>query len=303
MGVWGAGLYDNDCTADVRDTFQQLLANGMWPENAAKIIREENADMFQDSEEGCLCELALREQLFLLGAIKEYERIETIDYLEGGGDLFVWQEKNPDLLEERDKELRRLLLLFRSTPPKICKTKKGVLKTKSNWKVGQVFAIPIIGCEQTDFQGEYILLYVCGEAKKVDRYPIPKVYVKITKGGQLPLTSEEFNQLEYVQISCTAMENRFRPFNNAEEIPEEYRQDYQPDAWGYLPEYTMVLYEALGNHPPDSMIYLGCMCSVIPPAYDYRKYRALNGTAWDYLQEFVLQRFCLHNLHQATFYQ
>jgi len=274
----------------------------MRPEKAAKRIRAENADMFLDPVEGTLAELALREQLFLFGALKDRERIDTITFLDNGGDLLFWQESKPELSEARAKELCRLALLFRSSPPKICKTKSNGLKIKNNWEIGQVFAIPITGSVQTDFKGEYILLYICGEAEKVDRYPIPKAYVKITKGGQLPLTSEEFNRLDYVQISCTAMKDRFRPFNSAEDVPVEYQQDYLPDAWGYLPEYTMVLYEATGTHPPESMIYLGCMKNIVPPRYDYRKYLALNGVAWDYLQEFVLQRFCLHNLHQAEFY-
>ena len=303
MGIWGPGLYDNDCTADVRDTFQQLLANGIRPEKAAKMIREENADMFRDSEDGPLSELALREQLFLFGALKEKERIETIAYLESGGDYSFWQENNPDLSEGRSKEILRLTLLFRSPPPKTCKTKNGVGRTKYNWKKGQGFAIPITGDVQVDFQGEYILLYVCGEAEKVDRFSIPEVYVKLTKGKVLPRNEQEFDMLDYVQISCTSMEERFCPFKCIEDIPEAYQQDYFPDAWGYLPEYTMVLYEAAGNHPPDSMIYLGCMDNVSPPFYNYRKYRALNGTAWDYLQEFVLQRYCLHNLRQAEFYK
>ena len=243
MGIWGPGLYDNDCTSDIRDAFSELVHKGVHPQVAAQQIREENETVFCDEEDGPLAELALREQLFRHGAIKKKELAQVLSYLESGGDLEYWKESNPTLFAERKKELLRLEVLFRSSPPKILKASKGGWKSKINWNVGQVFAVPIAGDTQVlkRFQGEYILLYVYGEANKVDRYPIPKVYVKLTKGGQLPKNAEDFNALEYVQISCTAMKDRFRPFASFEDLPEEYRQRYCPDAWGFLPEYTMVL--------------------------------------------------------------
>ena len=52
MGIWGVGLYDNDCTLDIRDEFQYLISNGYLPCAAAKKVRQQFADMFLDAEDG-----------------------------------------------------------------------------------------------------------------------------------------------------------------------------------------------------------------------------------------------------------
>lgn len=294
LGIWGTGLYDNDCTADVKDALEDLLLNNAPPQTAAAKIREIFQPIFTDPDDGPLVELALQEQLFHMGAIKESDRKKMIAYLQSGADLSRWMLENPEAVTERQNEIVRLELLFSSPlPRRMSKSKNGVASI-FNWCVGQVFALPIT--KSQEYIGEYILLYVCGEGKKNGRYRVPKVRIKLTKDGTLPKNVKEFNNLEYVQLSCTAMENRMGPFSRFEDIPKEFQQEYCPNKWGTLPEYTITIHEYSDIHPPQTMIYLGCWQDIESPQYDYIKYPFPFGVAWDYLEEFVLKRYNLYNL-------
>lgn len=304
MGIWGVGLYDNDCTADIRDAFQLLINDGVTPQNAAKQIKEKFRELFSDVEDGPWAEVALNEQLLSNGALTPVAQSRTLLFLKSGADITAWENNAPHLLQERKREIERLIKQFSCSGKKLPRSEYGKKKHTFDWQIGQLFAVPISGKteESIAFQGEYILLYVCGEEEKIDRYRVPKVYVKITKRGKLPQNSADFNALEYVQISCTAMKERFLPFSRAEDIPNEYQQQYCPDSWGYLPEFTMVLYEARNNHPPESIIHLGSFENIEPPKYDYRRYKSLHGSGWTFLEEFVIARYNLHNLRKATIY-
>lgn len=303
MGVWGSGLYDNDCTCDIRDAFQNLLAQGTHPKQIGKVIREDFGPVFSDDEEGPLAELALCEQLLQTGVITNKEIASVLAFLNNGGDLERWNSENPQLAPEREIELSRLKLLFLSPIPKVIGKSNKQASSKFNWCKDQVFAIPIVNTEVCDLQGEFFLLHICGEEKKTGRYRIPKMRVKITNSKKLPRNADEFNSLDYVQISCTSMKNRLLPFYREDAIPDEFKQEYYPDRWGYLPEFTFLAYEYTDIHPPKTMTYLGKWENILPPDYDFRRYPFPEGVAWDYFEEFVIQRFHLHNLRQAEFYK
>lgn len=119
----------------------------------------------------------------------------------------------------------------------------------------------------------------------------------------LPKNADEYNELPFVQISCTAMEKRFAPFSSEDDLPDKYKQSYIPDEWGYLPEYSMMIYESRGNHPPESLQLLGTFDGIEPPKYNFRRYKSSLGAAWRYIEEYIIQEYRLHNLHQAQFYK
>jgi len=161
-----------------------------------------------------------------------------------------------------------------------------------NWCEGQVFALPIT--KHDGFNGEYILLHVCGKGKKEGRYQVPKMRVKLTQGGTLPQNEIEFNNIAYLQVGSTAMEFRMGPFSRLEDIPKEFQQQYCPDKWGNLPEYTITLHEYSDIHPPQSMIYLGRWMGIKAPEYEYIKYPFPFGVAWDYIEDFAIDRYSFY---------
>lgn len=304
MGIWGPGLYDNDCTADVRESVQCYMEQGIAPHLIKEKIVADYAELFMDSEDGPLVKLALAEQLLLIGALDENDRKATLSYLQDGGDLLHWQS-HPDVYELREKELSRLLKLFRTpTSPKrqiSVRNKKPVFP----WEVGETYALPL--CSQKAIElsldEEYLLFYIFGECHELKDETTPEVWVKITKGGMLPKNSDDFNQLDYVQIACTQMEKRFHPFVREDDLPKEYKQEYHPDAWGYLPEYSMSITETRASRPPKSLLRLERFDDVIPPLHNYRRYRSAHGAVWKHLEEYVLLRYRIHNLRQGKMYK
>lgn len=303
MAIWGAKLYESDCTCDMRDTFLRLLGEGLAPELVKKQILEEFAESFSDSDECDAARLALAELLWSVGALSEKERMDILSFLKAGGDILFWQENAPHMIDFRRRELKRLeRQLGQHSPPQV---RKKIRAKQFLWEVGQIYALPIhdASAATLQIQNEFLLLYVYAEAEPVNGYRVPLVWAKLTQNGVLPGSAEEFHALPYIQISCTAMEDRFKPFSSREELPQKYWQDYLPDAWGYLPEFSMMIYESRGNHPPKDLQLLGTFEGIKPPEYNYRRYKSSHGAAWRYLEEYLLQRYRLHNLHQAQFYK
>lgn len=303
MAIWGAKLYDSDCTSDIRDAFQKLQGSGLSLNQVKQQILNEFSESFSDFEERDGARLALADQLWSAGALSEGERADILSFLEAGGDIPFWEENAPHMVACRRKELKRLETQFRQPPASKAKRKSGT--KQFSWEMGQVYAIPIhdASAAALGIQGEFILLYFYSEAEPINGYRIPLVWAKLTQNGKLPGNAAEFNRLPYIQISCTAMEERFHPFARQEDLPPEYVQAYIPDAWGYLPEYSMMIYESRGNHPPKDMALLGAFEGIEPPEYNYIRYKSAHGAAWQYLEEYILQGYRLHNLHQAAFYK
>lgn len=306
MGIWGPGLYDNDCTLDVKDTFQNLVGEGKSPDRAKQLLTEMYAEMFADSQDGPIAKVALADQLWTVDALDEETRQETLKYLDAGGDIASWQDSPCDLRSAREAALSALAEKFRCPSKKRKKRNKPAKASKqSNWQIGQVYAIPVNGeyAYLATSHTEYILLYITSEGDPLNNYPAPKVWAKLTKNGRLPKTQEDFNELEYVQIACTAMADRFKPFRCEDDLPSDFKQPYVPDAWGFLPEYSFSVFESKGNHPPASMLFLGIFDRVTPPPSDYIRYHSGLGASWKYLEDYVMQGYRLHNLRTAKFYQ
>ena len=299
MAIWGPKLYESDCTSDIRDEFLKLMDSGIPPDQAKQRILSIFAEAFSDSDEGDSARLALAALLWSVGALSKVDRLEILSFLKAGGDILFWSENAPQFVDLRKKELKRLEKRFSS--PTTGKTIRRSKAKQFSWEIGQIYAFPIHDASESlsGIQNEYILLYFYSEAEAVNGYRVLLAWAKITQTGKLPGDAKEFNELPYIQIACTATENRFMPFANVESLPQEYVQEYVPDEWGYLPEYSMMIYESRGNHPPKDMQLLGAFEGVDPPKYNYRRYKSAHGAAWRYLEEYILQGYRLHNLHQA----
>ncbi|HIS59194.1 MAG TPA: hypothetical protein IAC17_02000 [Candidatus Faecousia faecipullorum] len=300
MAIWGPKLYESDCACDIKDEFTRLIESGMAPETAKVQILHSFSAAFSDADESGIARLALADVMWSHGALQDDHRAEILGYLQAGGDRWFWERNAPQLLDARKAELNRLEKRLR----KPCSLKKVSVKKQLAWEVGQLYALPLTSdrASQCKVPNEFLLLYFYGDAGDIQGYSTPLAWAKITRNGHLPETAEEFNTLPFVQISCTAMADRFAPFAGEDALPEEEKQLYIPDDWGYLPEYTMMVYESRGNHPPKSLHLLGAFDGIAPPKYEYHRYQSSHGAAWRYLEDYVLERYRLHNLHQAQFY-
>lgn len=306
MGTWGVKLYDNDCAADIKDAFLDLTDAGLSPAEAVKEIEAEFSEMFQDTEDGPMAQAILADLLWKRGCLEDERKQKALAWLEGGGDLARWEHAAPQRMEARKRHLERLYqqLLAPMPAPKPPKAVPQKRRKQLPWKPHEVYALPLRSEEAKKLclQDEYALIYIRGESSVYDGYRNPNVWIKITKDHCLPNSSEEFNQLDFLRIACTPYEKRFSPFSREDELPSDFRQIYQADQWGMLPEFTMEITQATGHHPPETLKLLGVFENVLPPAYEYFRYQSALGCSWRFAEAYILQCYSAHTLRRSAYY-
>ncbi|MED1470486.1 DUF4259 domain-containing protein [Bacillus salipaludis] len=109
MGAWGTGIFDDDTTCDVKDSFIEYLKEGHTPHEATELILEEYLDEF-DSEEDLdvlsLVYIGLSATQMKKKCLQEQVRKTTIDLIERGADLELWEDADPKDYEKRKKILK-----------------------------------------------------------------------------------------------------------------------------------------------------------------------------------------------------
>ena len=306
MGIWGVKLYDNDCAADIKDLFLDLTDAGLSPVEAAEQIEAEFPEMFQDSEDGPMAQVILADLLWKRGCLEDERKGKALAWLESGGDLARWKHEAPQRAAARQRNLEKLYqqLLSPMPDPRQPKAVPQQRRKQLQWKPHEVYALPLHSEESAKLglHGEYALIYIQGPSSVYDGYHNPRVWLKITKNCYLPKNSEEFNQLDFQRIACTPYANRFSPFSREDELPLDFRQTYQADEWGMLPEFTMELIQATGHHPPNTLQLLGVFENAQPPTYEYFRYQSALGCSWKFAEEYILQCYRAHTLHLSPYY-
>ncbi|MEW5548982.1 MarR family transcriptional regulator [Peribacillus frigoritolerans] len=108
MGAWGTGLFDDDITCDVRDSFIDYLDEGNTVEEATQYILEEYLDEFnpeEDLEVMSLVYIGLSAIQMKKKCLQEQVRKTAIDLIEHGADLELWEEADTKDYEKRKEVL------------------------------------------------------------------------------------------------------------------------------------------------------------------------------------------------------
>jgi EAL domain-containing protein (putative c-di-GMP-specific phosphodiesterase class I) len=111
MGAWGAGLFDDDTTCDVKEQFIEYLEEDNSVEEATKLILEEYLDEFdidEDLEVMSLVYIGLAAIQLEKGCLQDEVRNNAIALIERGADLELWEEADAEDYEERKKVLNTL---------------------------------------------------------------------------------------------------------------------------------------------------------------------------------------------------
>lgn len=110
MGAWGYEIFEDDTACDVRDDFEDYIEQGLSVSEATERILNEYNDSLEDEDEEVLVYLALAslqlEHKKLQPNIKEI----TLDIIESGKGLEVWEDTGEDALKQRKKVLNELRL-------------------------------------------------------------------------------------------------------------------------------------------------------------------------------------------------
>lgn len=108
MSAWGTGIFDDDTTCDVRDSFLDYLDQGKTVEEATAMVLEEYLDEFDPDEEPemiSLVYIGLSAIQMEKHCLQAGVRQEAIKFIEHGADLELWGETSEENYVERQQIL------------------------------------------------------------------------------------------------------------------------------------------------------------------------------------------------------
>ena len=180
---------------------------------------------------------------------------------------------------------------------------------KCEWKDGDVFAYRMESdlAKERFLFGRYLLIQKIDETTWYPKHIIPIVYVKITKDDKLPTTVEEFNKLEFVQISFSRYEERFWPIDGArpaEDIAEKSKLKYEVDEYGFLPQFRLKIITRAKREIPKKLIYAGNFSDTLKPEKEFVPHCKINISSvfWNEFEKRVIEFYFGHNLRRLSIY-
>src|SRR5262249_26228137 len=91
MGVWGAGLFDNDDTADLRADYRAFLADAQSDAGATDAVAVDYAASLERPQDTTAVWLALASIQWRLGRLDPRVKAAAFAIIDGGLDLALWE--------------------------------------------------------------------------------------------------------------------------------------------------------------------------------------------------------------------
>jgi hypothetical protein len=138
MGNWGTGLFSNDCSSDVRDTYLGFLQDQLANQEAYQKTLEKFKEYIGDEEEP-LFWYALAATQWKVGRLVSEVKAKALEWIEKDGGIKPWLEsKNGG--SGWKKTLEKLKTKLESPQPPEKKIRKPDDYIQSPWEVGDVYA-------------------------------------------------------------------------------------------------------------------------------------------------------------------
>ena len=312
MGTWGPKLYQDDLAEDIRDYYKEQLRKGKKGIDITQELLIQYQIEMSDSEEASVFWFALADTQWNLGRLEDKVKEAALKCILSGDDLERWRIENPKMVKAREQtieELRQKLLTPQPSEKKVAQYKIY----RCEWKFGDVFAYRLESdlAKERGLYGRYFLIQKIDEDIWYPGHVVPIVYVKITKDTSLPSSTDEYDQLEFVQTWFTKYEDRFLPIDMSrpqEDIVDKSKINYQVDEYGYLPQYRAKLLNTSKKVIPTKLIYLGNFKNSICPQKEFVPHSKENiiAVSWKQFGETfetkMIKRYCGYNLRELSIY-
>lgn len=170
MGVWDSGLYGNDTTCDVRDSYIAYIRDGMSDEDAYKKILDEYDECVCDEDEAPLFWLALADTQWKIGRLTDELKEKALALIEDNAGLDLWLESGNKGAGWK-KTLVKLKEKLNSPMPKRKKLRKPIEFRTNIWEIGDVYAHRFTKYvwdtkpEQLELLGKYIVMQKIGNSE------------------------------------------------------------------------------------------------------------------------------------------
>ena len=313
MGTWGAGLYQNDLTEDVKIEFQRMFnEQGMDEVSITEKLKEDYKAAIGDVDEEPLFWLALAETQWRYGVLMPEVKEKALDWLHRGVRLRDEQiidqkkahKKWPITLKTLEEKLNSPLPKRRK--PHVKKEKQWLWPC--DWKIGDVYAYPLTNetAQDKGLYGRILLIRMIEEVIFSD-CSCPIVYIKITKDALMPTSAEEYEQLEYVQTDFTRYEDRFFPLHFArleEDLKAKMALKYELDEYGFLPQYRAIILNTSKGELPTQLFYWGRIEEAAPPQGEFVPIDVDRNmiVTWKDFENELVKKYCYHNRRELSIY-
>lgn len=311
IGTWGVELYQNDISLDVKNEFEELYNAGKRSQEITNKLIEDYKNIMGDINEEPLFWFALADTQWDFGVLQPFVKKNALCWID--------QNCNMDNLQITDisaKVKKNFLydlqakLLSPQPPPKKSAKKRTY---KCQWNLGDVFAYQLESdlAKQRGLYGRYFLIQKVDEDIVYPGHIVPIVYVKITNNTNIPLSVEEYDQLDYVQVWFTKYEDRFLPIDMRcpqDDVAKKSKINYKVDEYGFLPQYRVKLLNTSQKVIPAKLIYVGNIAPATYPKNEFVPHSKENivTASWKQFDETfetkMIKRYCGHNLRELGIY-
>lgn len=180
MGTWNAGLFSNDTTLDVRDTYLGFLKQQLNNEDAYKKTYEEYEELIGTDEEP-LFWYAIADTQWNTGRLMPEVKDIVLELIQEKGGISLWEELRNGAMKW-EKTLQKLKEKIESPMPPEKKFAKPIVFETNPWNVGDVYAYQFHSDKAAENQllNKYILLQKIGDAESYrETYSVVQVFDRV----------------------------------------------------------------------------------------------------------------------------
>lgn len=158
MGTWNAGLFSNDTTCDVKDTYIECLKQQLSNDEAYQKTYEEYTELMGTDEEP-LFWYALADTQWNSGRLMPQVKERALECIQNKGGIDLWEERPKGALKWQ-KTMQKLKDKIESPMPPEKKFPKPIVFKTNPWNIGDVYAYQFHSKEATELglSGKYILI-------------------------------------------------------------------------------------------------------------------------------------------------
>ena len=138
MSAWGTALFSDDTACDVRDSYLDLIGEGLSGPEATRSLLSEWAGSLNDPDIAPIFWLALAATQWRCGRLESHALQQALKVIDEGSDLCRW-ESDPKQLKKRHAVLNALRAQVSSPQPLEKRIRKRFRDT-NEWKVGDLIA-------------------------------------------------------------------------------------------------------------------------------------------------------------------
>ncbi len=267
MGVWGAGLYQDDVALDIKEQYVEVLREGKNKEEASLEVIEICIDYFQDADDMIPAILTLADMEWKYGKLMPDVKESALELIESGTALKPFEDNKREY-KKRIEVLQKLKEKLEGPQPPEKKIRIP-RPYKCQWKIGDTFAYKLDGeaAEEKGWNGEYAIIIKVDNIVYDKTYTIPEVWIKITQNKKLPETEEEINKLPFlISDVCTygqyLSDNYWKTKNY--KIDLQLFHDHE-----FLLSYRWGIFNSSKRIIPKELKLLGNFQHIIPPKNEY----------------------------------